>query len=84
MKKISLKDEHIQPALTAGVTIDPIFSIGIALRGGVIWNLFGFQCVFLLGIIIAGLNFVAASRIRPRRPVAAEKEIPIPISIEGI
>ena len=64
MKKIALEEDHIQPALTAGVTIDHIFSIGIALLGGVIWNLFGFQYVFFLGMVIAVLNFLAASRIR--------------------
>jgi len=84
MKKIAIKEDHIQPALTAGVTIDHIFSIGIALLGGVIWNLFGFQYVFLLGILIAGLNFLAASRIRPRRLRQAEAERPIPISLEGV
>lgn len=69
IKKIALEDSHVQPALTFGVTIDHIFSIGIALLGGVIWNLFGFQYVFLLGIVIAALNFAAAGRIRipPRR-----------------
>jgi len=69
IKKIALEDSHVQPALAFAVTIDHIFSIGIALLGGVIWNLFGFQYVFLLGIVIAALNFVAAGRIRipPRR-----------------
>ncbi len=83
MKKIAIKEEHIQPALTAGVTIDHIFSIGIALLGGVIWNLFGFQYVFLLGILIAGLNFLAASRIRPGR-LSVEEEVPVPLRVEGM
>ncbi len=83
MKKIAIKEEHIQPALTAGVTIDHIFSIGVALLGGVIWNLFGFQYVFLLGIIIAGLNFLAAGRIR-RRGFALEKEAALPLRAEEV
>lgn len=66
MKKIALQADHVQPALTAGVTIDHIFSISIALLGGMIWNTFGFQYVFLLGIGIAGLDFLAASRIPAR------------------
>ena len=71
MKKIAMAEEHIQPALTAGVTIDHIFSMGIALLGGLIWNLFGFQYVFIVGVVIAVLNFLAASRIPPRQvPVA--------------
>ena len=64
MKKIALEDSHIQPALTAGLTIDHIFSIGIALLGGVIWNVFGFQYVFILGVFIAVLNFLAARQVR--------------------
>jgi predicted MFS family arabinose efflux permease len=68
MKKIALDDSHIQPALTAGLTIDHIFSIGIALLGGVIWNAFGFQYVFMMGVIIAVLNFLAACLVRiPQR-----------------
>jgi MFS family permease len=64
MKKIAMDESHIQAALTAGLTIDHIFSILIALLGGVIWNAFGFQYVFLLGIFIAALNFLAVSYIR--------------------
>jgi predicted MFS family arabinose efflux permease len=64
IKKIALDESHVQPALTAAVTIDHIFSISIALLGGVIWNVFGFQYVFLLGILIAALSFVASSAIR--------------------
>lgn len=63
MKKIAIKEEHIQPSLTAGLTIDHIFSLSIALLGGVIWNTFGFQYVFAIGIVIAALNFLAASHI---------------------
>lgn len=64
MKKIAKKEEDVQAALTAGVTIDHVFSISLALLGGVIWNAWGFQYVFFFGIIIAVLNFWAASRIR--------------------
>lgn len=71
MKKIAVHDSHVQPALTAAVTIDHLFSILIALLGGVIWNVFGFQYVFLLGIVIAALNFLAARRIRI--PLSDEK-----------
>jgi len=63
MKKIALQPEHIQPALTAAVTIDHVFSISAALVGGVIWNAFGFQYVFLLGVLIAVINFFTALKI---------------------
>lgn len=64
MKKIALRKEDIQPALTASVTLDHMFSIVVALVGGVIWNTFGFQYVFLLGVFIAVANFFAALKIR--------------------
>lgn len=75
MKKIAMRPGDVQPALTTSVTIDHIFSIAIALIGGSIWSAFGYQYVFLLGMLIAALNFAAALRIRiPRRAEAA----PIP------
>ena len=64
MKKIALEPGHVQPALTAGVTIDHIFSISIALLGGLIWNTFGYQYVFLMGAVIACINFFVALRVR--------------------
>jgi predicted MFS family arabinose efflux permease len=64
MKKIAIDPAHIQPALTLSVTIDHVFSITIALIGGMIWNALGFQMVFLLGVFIALANMVAALQIR--------------------
>jgi predicted MFS family arabinose efflux permease len=64
MRKIALHDSHVQPALTASVTIDHIFSITAGLLGGVIWVALGFQYVFLLGAFIAIGNFLAALYIR--------------------
>jgi predicted MFS family arabinose efflux permease len=64
IKKIALKPEDIQPALSASISIDHFFSIGIALLGGVIWNNFGFQYVFLVGVVIATINFFVARKIK--------------------
>jgi predicted MFS family arabinose efflux permease len=64
IKKIALQQSDIQPALSASLTIDHLFSISIALLGGVIWSTFGYQYVFLAGTVIAALNFIFASRIR--------------------
>jgi predicted MFS family arabinose efflux permease len=70
LKKIALRPEHIQPALTAAVTIDHVFSISAALVGGLIWNAFGFQYVFLMGAVLAVINFFTALRVRVPRPDA--------------
>ena len=79
IKKIARIDADVQPALTAGVTIDHIFSISVALLGGLIWNIFGFQYVFLLGILIAALNFIACSAIRvPGSQLLQAESTPLP------
>jgi predicted MFS family arabinose efflux permease len=64
MRKIALDPADVQPALTAAVTIDHVFSISVALLGGAIWSAFGYQYVFLLGVGIAVINFFFALRIR--------------------
>lgn len=64
MKKIARQPADIQATLTAGVTLDHIFSIAAALIGGVIWSVFGFQYVFLMGVIIALINFITTLKIR--------------------
>jgi MFS family permease len=76
MKKIALDAADIQPALSAAVSIDHVFSISVALLGGVIWNQFGFQYVFLLGMLIAVSNFFVARRIRlPEAALVAQEMI---------
>jgi predicted MFS family arabinose efflux permease len=64
MKKIAREPDHVQSTLTAGVTIDHIFSISAAILGGMIWNIYGFQYVFLFGAILATVNFFVAGRVR--------------------
>jgi predicted MFS family arabinose efflux permease len=64
MKKIAKRPQDIQPALTAAVTIDHVFSITAALVGGVVWNTFGFQYVFLMGAALAVVNFFTALQVR--------------------
>jgi len=83
MKEIALDKDHIQPALTAGLTIDHVFSLGIAVLGGAIWNLFGFQYVFLIGVVIAALGYLAASRIPPRKALLGD-ETPAILQQESI
>jgi predicted MFS family arabinose efflux permease len=82
MKKIALHPDDVQPALTASVSIDHIFSISIALIGGLIWNNFGYQYVFLMGVGIAIINFFVAMQVRvPKKetvPAAEEKPVPSP------
>ncbi len=64
IKKIALTPEDIQPALSAGITIDHFFSISVALASGAIWSAFGYQYVFLVGAGIAIINFFVAMQVR--------------------
>lgn len=64
VKKIAKRPEDIQTTLTAGITIDHVFSISVAILGGLIWDRFGFQYVFLLGTVIALINFFYARQVR--------------------
>jgi predicted MFS family arabinose efflux permease len=72
MKKIALDPLDVQPALTVAVTIDHVFSISIALLGGWVWNTFGYQYVFLMGIVIACINFFIAlqARVKAKQPAS--------------
>jgi len=77
LKKIALHASHIQPGLAMSTSMDHIFSILIALLGGVVWNQLGFQYVFLMGTCIALGNFLAALRIRLPRPIPAAETLPV-------
>jgi predicted MFS family arabinose efflux permease len=68
LKKIALRPEDIQPAISAAISIDHVFSISAALLGGLIWNNFGYQYVFLFGTVIAAINFFTVLRIRQPKP----------------
>jgi predicted MFS family arabinose efflux permease len=73
MKKIALTPADIQPALSMSISMDHVFSISIALLGGLVWNTFGYQVVFLMGVVIAVLNFFTALQVRV--PKTAKEEV---------
>lgn len=64
LKKIAVHPDHITPTLTMSVSLDHVFSIAIALLGGVIWAKWGYQMVFVLGAAIALVNLVSVQFIR--------------------
>jgi predicted MFS family arabinose efflux permease len=80
IKKIALDPSHVQAALTAGVSIDHVFSISTALLGGLIWNAFGYQYVFLMGAGIALINLFVTSRVRIPKSVMGTQP---PVAAEG-
>ncbi len=64
MQKIARQPLDVQPALTAGVTIDHVFSISTALIGGIIWSKYGYQYVFLFGMLIALGSVLVSWQVR--------------------
>ena len=76
IKKIALQPDDVQTSLTMAVSIDHVFSITAALVGGLIWNAFGFQYVFLMGAVIALINFAAALHVSiPHEPTPQVAEV---------
>ena len=52
------------------VSVDHVFSISVALGGGVLWFAFGFWTVFVFGACIAATNLFTALGIK--MPVPAK------------
>lgn len=68
LKKIALDQEDVSPTLSMGISMDHVVSMVIPVLGGVVWNAFGYEFVFLLGTIIAVGNFYLAKRIKTDKP----------------
>ena len=69
LKKIAVHPDDITQTLTMGVSIDHVFSITIALAGGILWQELGYKYVFLAGALIALANLVSARFVRtPEHP----------------
>ena len=64
LKKIAAHPSHVTPTLTLSVSLDHLFSITIALCGGIVWTKWGYQMVFIAGAGIAVVNLVTARFIR--------------------
>ena len=63
LKKIAATPQEVTSTLTAAVSIDHAFSISIAVAGGLIWKVFGYEYIFFAGALIAVLNLFTASKI---------------------
>ncbi|PKN69884.1 MAG: MFS transporter [Deltaproteobacteria bacterium HGW-Deltaproteobacteria-12] len=76
LQKIAVTPEDVNQTLTMGVTIDHAFSIAVALLGGLIWISWGYQYVFLLGVIIAVINTFSALRIKTKSKMEFPAKLP--------
>jgi predicted MFS family arabinose efflux permease len=76
LKKIARDPQEVTSTLTAATSIDHVFSISIALLGGIIWKTVGYEYIFLLGAVIALINLFFALRIQTQpSPAASTPEI---------
>jgi predicted MFS family arabinose efflux permease len=64
MKKIAMDSSHVTPTLTMAVSLDHVFSISVAVLGGVLWRHFGYQSVFVAGLGVTIVNWIVAQRMR--------------------
>jgi len=66
LRKIAIKPEDVSQTLTMGVSIDHVFSVSIAVLGGLVWIRWGYQYIFLAGAVIAVVNFFSALQIKTK------------------
>ncbi|MFA5857871.1 MAG: MFS transporter [Elusimicrobiota bacterium] len=64
LKKVALSPQDVTATLSAGTSIDHVFSISVALLGGIVWTRFGYEYIFLSGAVLALVNLVFTLKIR--------------------
>jgi predicted MFS family arabinose efflux permease len=60
LRKIALVPEDVTSTLTMGVSLDHLFSIAVALIGGILWEAVDYHVIFLLGAGIAFLSLLSS------------------------
>lgn len=65
LKKIALNSEDVSPTLSMGISLDHIVSMFIPFLGGFVWNIFGYEYVFIVGAAIAAINLLLTTRMQP-------------------
>lgn len=58
-------ESDLTPTLSLGVSIDHIVSMSIPALGGLLWEHFGFETIFVLAAVIASLNLWVANKVKP-------------------
>ncbi|HBP65450.1 MAG TPA: MFS transporter, partial [Desulfosporosinus sp.] len=65
LRKIALNAEDVSPTLSMGITIDHMVSMFVPWLGGFVWTVLGYQYVFIGGAIIATLNLLLTTKMKP-------------------
>lgn len=71
LKKIAVQQEDVSPTLSMGISLDHMVAMIVPWLGGLVWNQFGYEMVFILGAMIALANLFST------RLIKIEEEQPI-------
>ncbi|OGO79498.1 MAG: MFS transporter [Clostridiales bacterium GWB2_37_7] len=64
IKKIATCPEDVSPTLSMGISMDHVVSMVVPWLGGLVWNAFGYEMVFVLGAFIAAANLFITRYIK--------------------
>lgn len=77
--RIARSPQEVTSGLTAGFGLDHIFSITIALTGGIIWKMVGYEYIFVLCAVFMLVNLFFALKIQTSpRPLSSPDAPPLP------
>jgi predicted MFS family arabinose efflux permease len=72
LHKILVTPDDLTPSLSMGVSLDHLVAMTLPALGGLLWNRYGFEYIFLFAALIATLNLLVALGIRTAQPHIAE------------
>ena len=64
LKKIALEPSDVSPTLSMGVSVDHLVSMIVPWLGSFVWNIYGYEYVFMAGACIALANLILTRKIR--------------------
>jgi hypothetical protein len=64
LKKIATSPEDVSPTLSMGISMDHVVAMIVPWLGGLVWNVFGYEIVFVLGALIALANLFITRYIK--------------------
>jgi predicted MFS family arabinose efflux permease len=72
LHKILVDPDDLTPSLSMGVSLDHLVAMTLPALGGLLWNKYGFEYIFLFAALITGINLMVALGIRDPQPQVQE------------
>ena len=60
--------DDLTPSLAMGQTMDHVAAVTLPLTGGVLWETFGYEATFLIGVAVAACLLIVAQKMQVSRP----------------